>query len=392
MKRFITLMVAVLASAVTCVALAAMYPNDRPLPLGTVYLEGIVPPGSEHALVDEHVTFTVSCPDVRDDARGILGITRPEGSARGVVMLFSGGLGTGWWAGENQLVADFFRRLGDAGLTIVMVRWIDSWMVSAPGESVGAARLACRVASVVDWVHANLYDRAPRVTKEPGSPGRPSLCGFCISGFSGGSSQVLYALAYYGLDRILDGVVPTGALPHAGQYISCQRFPGTFGYENWYTTLHIQILDASYGFGLPVPPFGNPNTSPPFGSGPCATNDSLFIPRWIADSIDTGGNDYFHPTTAIQFIWGEQDNAPSGAPGVANAPWVAYAYRYLARLLCEGSPYVTTQLVPNTPHAVQSTAEGLATIAHALLGPRPKHGPETDGRRPREDCVPNVPR
>lgn len=390
MRKKPTLLLGIAVTFLALVPLAqATGKDDRPLPLGTLTPTPAADPGGPNPLVEEYLPFTVSCPGVQESARGVLGITSPEGQASGLVMFFSGGRGTGWPAG-SPFAAGLFDRLNEAGVTAMQVRWIDSWMVSAPGESVGAARLGCRVATVVDWTHANLSERRASIQKEAGTPARPSLCGFCITGNSGGASQIGYALAHYGLDRILDAVVPTGALPHAGQYTSCRRFPGTFGYENWYTTVQIQTLDASYGYGEPTPPAQNPITAPPFGSGPCATNDMSFLSRWVADSIDTGGSDYFHPTTAVHFIFGELDTAPSGLPGVANAPWIEYAHRYIVRLRCEGSPYVTEEVVAGLPHGVLARQGGADALAATLLGPKPKRGPDTGRRGPHADCAPAI--
>jgi hypothetical protein len=168
-------------------------------------------------------------------------------------------------------------------------------------------------------------------------------CGFCITGNSGGSSQSSYALSHYGLESILDAVVPSGGPPHAAQTKGCLRNPGQERY--WYESGSAATIDSSYGFR------GT--------SGPCALHDSSFVPRWDEESVDTGGSDYVHPATRVHFIFGGAD--ASVAP--------AHGQDYVNRLKASGSPYVTVEVIPGMPHSIAHSPEGLAALRSALANP-----------------------
>lgn len=278
--------------------------------------------------------FEVRCPGAAEPARGVLGIARPTAQPRGLVMYFSGGMGTGWW-GADRLTAAFLRDLRARGIGAVQVRWSDPWLVAAPGEDAGPAHLACRPATVVHWTYHKLF-------LPLGIPRRTvARCGFCLTGNSGGSTQVSYALSHYGMDRILDAVIPTGGPPHAAQAKGCLRTEGEEEY--WYGDWALGTIDKSYGFLE--------------GGGPCATHDPGFVQRWTEESVDTGGTDYLHPATRVHFIVGSEDS--SVAP--------AHARDYFEALI-EGGSRATFEEVPGVPHRVQGHPAGLAAIRRAILG------------------------
>jgi len=269
-------------------------------------------------------------------------VRSPAGPARGLVLFFSGGGGTGWWAGGRSSPAHrFLADLRTAGLGTVEVRWRSGWLAAEPGEEAGAAQLACRPATVLAWSYDNLF--------LPLSVSRPErgVCGFCATGNSGGASQVAYALTHYGLDRILDVVVPTGGPPHAAQAKGCLR-PGG-GPDYWYDSHgNARAIDAAYGF-----------VEHDDGDGPCARHDPAFEPRWSADSVDAPGADFSHPTTRVQVILGEGDRTV--------AP--AHARDYAARLTEAGTPRFGLQVVPEADHSVRASEEALTALAAVLTSP-----------------------
>jgi len=317
-------------------ALAAVSPTPAParsaaLPLGAVsVLPGTDPQGAGGTTQ----AFSVACPGVQRAARGFMRTVRPAGKANGVILFFSGGGGTSYW-GRGVRGGEFFQDLAREGKISVEVRWQDAWLTAAPGEQIGPARLACRPATIIKWAHDNLFRPLGVTGATVGS------CGFCITGNSGGATQVSYALSHYGLDVILDAVVPSGGPPHAAMAKGCLRNPAEQSY--WYTDSNAGTIDRSYGF------VGR-------GDGPCSRHDPSFMPRWIADSVDTSGSDYLHPRTRIVFLFGEQDRIQNGFP-----------LDYIARLRAAGSPFVSVVVAPRTPHATMSTPEGLAAFRAALL-------------------------
>ncbi len=270
------------------------------------------------------------CPGVSEPARGLLATAPATGKPRGVLLFFSGGDGTRYWGDRGESV-DFFAKLRRDGFTLVQVRWLDSWMESATGERVGPARLACRPATVIKWAHDRLFEP---LRLSPVTVGR---CGFCVTGNSGGATQVAYALSHFGLEIVLDAVVPTGGPPHAALAKSC------LGDDRAYA-LPAGKIDGSYGFVR--------------GKGPCASGDESFRARWTSDGIATGGNDFFHPRTRVAFILGGQD--PTSA--------VPQAADYVSRLRAARSPRVTVHRPPNVPHGIAASAEGLELLGRILRG------------------------
>jgi hypothetical protein len=249
-----------------------------------------------------------------------------------MVVLFSGGAGQGWWAREIGSVA-FLRSLRLAGFVTVQLRWNTGWSVAALGEDAGTGRLACRPASMIKWIHDQRFVPLRLPARPVGG------CGFCVTGNSGGASQVSYALSFYGLDTILDGVFPTSGPPHAAQDKGCLRRPG----ERFYAYgSNVRLIDEAHGF------LG--------GAGPCERADATFLPRWLTESVDTGGQDFFHPATRVYFIHSDQDN-----------PSVPHAADYIARLRAAGTPILREKVIVGMPHSLQSSPAGLNALFNALI-------------------------
>jgi hypothetical protein len=288
-----------------------------------------------------HAFVVSGCTDVTASARGFIAARAQIGAPRGLVMFFTGGEGTGWWTQQSGSdTNNFAENLRALGFAIVQVRWVDSWLLSSPGNDAGTAHLGCRPATVIQYVHDTYYVPLG-VTHGVGE------AGFCITGNSGGSSQVGYALAYYGLDSILDVVIPSGGPPHAAMAKSMTNFPNETAYH--YPLSTRQFIDEGFGY------FD--------GNGPGAQQDPSFIPRWLEESHSTGANDYVHPTTRIHFLFGAQDQEQQAVGG-----------DYVAALASAGTPMLTSEVVPNTPHPVYSTPEGRAAILAAILPPTPPAG------------------
>jgi hypothetical protein len=281
-------------------------------------------------------SFSVACPSVATESSGYLAVAPHVGRGRGVVLLASGGTGKIWW-GHGRKAPAFLQKIREAGLTVVQLRWTDAWWRSfeEAGSGEGTALLACRSATAIDWVHDQVY--APM-----GVNPRAGRCGYCLTGNSAGASQISYALSHYGLEAILDAVVPTNGPPHAGQPKGCLRHEGEEAY--WYGSFATHIMDASYGYAD--------------GDGPCALHAPAWFPRWEEDSVEIGGSDYSHPRTRVRFILGARDTT--------EAP--AHALDYADRLRSAGSPLVSVVHVPTMTHDLLSSAEGLAELTRTLVG------------------------
>jgi hypothetical protein len=341
-RQFVLVRKSILVVFASLALTAPVTASATPLPLGALTTNSNSDPSCPAGHTCQGVT--VSCPGVQQPANAFLATGAATAPARGLVMLMTGGGGTSWW-GTNSLASSLVDSLRSEGFVIVQLRWVDPWLGSAPGEDAGSGHLACRPATVFKWVHDNQFVPLGISATTIGK------CGFCISGNSGGASQVAYALTFYGLDSILDAVIPTSGPPHAGQEKGCLRNAGQQAY--WYQTSSSNTIDSSYGFAP--------------GEGPCANHDPSFVPRWDAESADTGGNSFFFPRTRVAMILGGQDNT--------SAP--AHARDFAARLGLAGNPYLTLQVVPTMAHPIQGSSDGLAALHAVLLGvaggyPRPR--------------------
>src|SRR5437016_8866118 len=279
--------------------------------------------------------FTVSCPSVSNAIQGFWAIAPHQGAARGFVLFFTGGDGTSWWSTQVPELTALVDELRSLGFTVAQARWASSWLESSSGNDAGQAHLACRPATLIQFLHDRYYVPMGITNKQPG------VAGFCISGNSGGSSQVGYALSHYGLDDILDVVVPSGGPPHSALAKSCMTNAGQECY--WFDPGTLEFIDRGFGF------FDN--------NGPAVRHDASFVPRWLQESVSTGGNDYFHPTTRVNFIIGENDPAMQ-----------CISSDYYNRLRTNGTPLLAYQIAPGTPHPVYSTDIGRAMIKAAILG------------------------
>ncbi|CAN5149058.1 hypothetical protein BH18ACT4_BH18ACT4_14310 [soil metagenome] len=297
------------------------------LPLGSVSPAGAPP---DCPVGTTCLGLTVTCPGVEQSVVAHLATNEPTGRRRGLVMFFSAGGGESWYLGQAQTTA-LVSELQADGFKVVQVRWETSWLTAARGEQAGAARLACRPATVIRWVYDNVYSS---MGVRPSTVGR---CGFCASGNSGGATQVAYSLGYYGLDSILDAVVPTSGPPHAAIAKGCLEQAG-YDYEN---DLNI---DRNYGF------LGR--------AGPWGRHELTWASQWDADSIAVGALDLVHPTTRIELMVGDLDE--TGSP--------AHSAAYRDSLVGAGSPLVRYLEVVCAGHTLPDHPSGRAATRAALLG------------------------
>ncbi len=315
-------------TAVTCVTMAEGAVAS-PWPLGNLTVTAASDPATPAGYTG--VGFDVSAPGVTEDSSGFFAIApHTTASPRGLVMFFTGGPGRNWWT-ERPERAAFADDLRNEGFTVAQVRWEDSWLLSSPGNDAGTAHLGALPATVIKYVHDNYYLPLGISETQVDQLGG----GFILTGNSGGATQVSYALSHYGLDDILDVVIPTGGPPHAALAKSLLANPGEEAYQYGLDTR--QFIDSGFGY------FD--------GNGPGAMQDPAFISRWLEESVSTGGNDYYHPDTRVHFIFGDGDLRQQAVGG-----------DYYNRLLAEGSPLVTWEIVPDTGHATTGTAQGRAAL------------------------------
>ena len=163
-------------------------------------------------------------------------------------------------------------------------------------------------------------------------------------GAAAGASQVSYALSFYGLDAIVDAVVPTSGPDHAALSKGCLRDNASRRY--WFNQAVSQFMDDSPGYQLTP------------GQGPCALHDVTFGSQWDAMSVDTGANLLLYPTTRVVFIFGALDCGPPPAHG----------NDYYDALMAAGSPFVERYVINGMGHQVSEYPTGLEALTQALLG------------------------
>ena len=274
------------------------------------------------------VAVSVECPDVEEPARANLVIQPAVGEPRGVVMVFLGTLGTGFEGLNRQSVS----MTAADGFQVVIVSWVDSWLQSASGETVGPKLLGCRPATTIQWTHDNIYEQL-------GSPeGGDGRCGFCLTGNSGGASQIAYSMSFYGVADLVDAAVLTGGPPHTDLDDACLGSDPSLAFD----AESASNIDLSYGF------------SP--GTGPCVKHDDSFASKWKKDGADAGG-DYSFPDTRIAFIFVKGDRTP-GPP---------HGKLYLEKLEAAGSPTVRERTIAGSTHTISALPEGREAIEEELL-------------------------
>lgn len=286
-------------------------------PLGTAQGSQITCPqfgGGLPASSSSCYQINTSCPGAADFS-AYLKVNQPAGTPLGTVMF---GTGTGGTSLYDFDVPDFFngstngglavvQGVLNAGFTTVQVTFgapfndntPDGWL-TGPG---GVRRLACRYATVAQWVYQNIHNSN---TAAP----------MCATGNSGGSGVIAYTLTDYGLDSIFSMVEETSGPPMSRldqacvppSNAACQPHQFTCNpgdpVENLSTCYSIDdagIVDASYP--QPYCKEAINGTTPPAG---------LFL----SDSV-LGGPQRTFPKTRVNVLVGGQDTTAAVEQGLS---------------------------------------------------------------------------
>jgi len=137
----------------------------------------------------------VSCPGI-DPLDALVKVSDPTGTAKGTIVFGSGGSGGSMY---EQFGAEAVNRallpLLAQGYRLVQRSWgAGAGWLAGPG---GTLRLACRYVTLLDRIATDIHTGAA----------------FCVTGNSGGSAEVSYAMAHYGMGRLIDLGVPTSCPP-----------------------------------------------------------------------------------------------------------------------------------------------------------------------------------
>ncbi len=213
-----------------------------------------------------------NCPGIEAESiTATIAILAPAvgGTVKGTITHLKGGGGEGFQTGGTP-------QYRDAGFRQVFVSWETDWEQTATH---GIKAAGCRPATVLRWI----FD-------EPTLHNASRAAAFCGEGFSGGSGQLGYALAHYGLADYLDYVNELSGPPFARLDLGCDgAAPAT-----------ATVCGATVTMQLPDKVGGWENVPAPLTCGSTSVPASE-LARWKADSIAVGGV-YDYPKTRVEFF------------------------------------------------------------------------------------------
>jgi hypothetical protein len=337
MKRLVIALFLCLGSAFSLGAYAATYPLGRVTnviehpdcrPVNGVNPCGMVT--NEDCALGNCSLITISCAGVDLDMRAVLRTRLIAGSApRDTALFLTGGRGTALWGTQGRPAHNAIMALVNAGFRTVELAWVNrNWAVGNASPDIHA----CRPATAASYV----YDK-----HGIGQTGAY----FHVTGNSSGAAQLGYMLSHYGLDTKINVAIPTSGPPFARFDLGCLR-NGQPGYDPAleYDDMMRGLIDWTFGFT------GD--------AGPC--QDVIAEPELTTyrnASLAYGGNDYHHPTTFVQFIFGGADETNALAQGRL----------YYDRLLQEGTPHLAQKTIAGVPHELNRYKEGANAVIRTML-------------------------
>jgi hypothetical protein len=292
--------------------------------------------------------INTSCDGVADFS-AYLKVNEPAGTPLGTVIF---GTGTGGAALYDFDEPDFFngttnggqavvQTVLDAGFNTVQVTFGSPFTDTTPNGWLtgpgGVRRLACRYATVAQWVYQNIHNSN---TSAP----------LCATGNSGGSAAIGYALSDYGLDSIFSMVEVTSGPPMsrldqaclpasnptcAQQSFTCNAGDPQEGLSICYTSDDAAIVDTAY----PQPYCQNAINGSPAPVG-----------FFLSDSV-LGAPQRSFPKTRVNQLFGGQDHSAAVEQGLTWGNTV-------------GSSHAC---VSDAPHPIPSAADGAAAIATDIV-------------------------
>ena len=224
-------------------------------------------PGAPPTSTCQQLTV-VGCPELDTEPRdAIVAIVEPTTTLAGTIVHFKGGGGEGYQETDTAGYAA-------AGYRQVFVSWTDDWELTT---AAGIKAAACRPATVIEWA----FDTVHQASRD---------LAFCGEGFSGGSGQLGYALAHYGMGDKLDYVNELSGPPFARIDLGCDGdAPRT-----------ATVCGASVTMQLPSSLNAWEIIPAPLSCGATGVPASELL-RWKNDSIAIGGV-YSYPNTRVEFF------------------------------------------------------------------------------------------
>ena len=297
-------------------------PNEEVVrPLGSVTLVGACTPEVEAPLDATCVEVTVQCPNVPDLNARLTRVPGRTNTHRGLVVLGSGGGGVGSYGFE------IINRLADLGFSTVERRWVTSWLDSEHGM----LSAACRYATLITWLEEPAGD-AP----------------FCVTGNSGGASEIAYALAHFGRDEIIDLAVPTAGPPMGQMHLSCGN-PASW--QPSCDELFSPDICAAGPRECGYDDSAMSRIDAAFAGSPCASYDAQSEGLLAGESVVAPSGRYDYPSTLVYFLFGAQDCSSAVPQG--------YLYYDVIASKKEAATV-------DAGHAVPASLEGMSAIADVI--------------------------
>ncbi len=303
----------------------------------------------------------VSCPGIADWPDTYLKVNQPAGTPLGTVILATGqGSGNALYDNDPDFINGSFNggltvvdgllnsSVPNQGYTTVQVSFgapfnnssnVQNGWLTGPG---GVRHLACRFATVAQWVYANIAN---------------STAPLCATGNSGGAGAIGYALTEYGQDSIFKMVEATSGPPMSrldqgcSSLAACQTQAFTCNgiqapSQMCFSVDEAEIIDPAYATATQCSGAVSGSSTPPdflFGS------DSIL---WGLAPIPAGaapGQTISFPNTYVNVVLGGGDN--SSAPDQAMA-WLNALTATTTNQVC----------VSDAPHAIPSVSDGAQQI------------------------------
>ena len=231
------LLVLAVPGAASTALLASKSASSTPFALGTLIVTG--PGPADCPSGTDCVSYSVSCPDVIQSIDGYLSVGSTPGPTRGMATFFTGAGGLNWLTDADPNMPAFMADLRNNGIVTVESTWATDWRFASSGEDAGLEHLSCRAATVIRYVY-DVYYLPLGLTPAAGE------CGFCLIGNSGGASQISYALEFYGLEDILNAVIPSGGPTYGAVAKSCMNTSGEEAYQ--FTAPRRDDIDHATGY------------------------------------------------------------------------------------------------------------------------------------------------
>jgi hypothetical protein len=280
--------------------------------------------------------MTISCESVANWI-AYLKINTPTGTSNGVVMYGVGAGGSSLYDIAFTYGQTAVQNVLNAGFTTVQVSFGMPFTKTEPYGYItgpgGMRRLACRYATLAQWVYSNVLNNVNKP--------------LCATGNSGGGAAIAYALSNYGLDGIFSMVELTSSPPLSRMDYGCLCQQGSAstpcgnGQLNYcYGTATAAMLDIAYT---------KPLCSNAVNGHPSPIASTLFF----SDSIDTPGAVLAFPKTYVNNVYGGLDTSAAVPEGLL---WYDLV-----------SSQKSQACVADAPHALANVEDAAIQIANDII-------------------------